>query len=437
MGKMQNRPQKAVLPEFQQFLLARKLVPEKYISFYAHWANRYLNFIDNIEHDSTTNKDLLAQTFIEDLRKKDSIADWQIRQAESAVKLYRTHYLPSTDQTVAMQKPLYSGDAEVLKAVEQAIRVKHYSYRTEQTYLDWIKRFQFYLSQTAKVALADIKPEHVRDYLSHLAVKNQVSSSTQNQAFNAILFLMRNVLNKDTGDLGDTVRAKRGARVPVVLSVEETVKLFKCIEGTALLIAQLLYGTGLRLMELARLRVQDIDFQMNTIMVRGGKGDKDRTTLLPETVKKPLYKHLEKVKALHLKDLAEGHGEVSLPHAFERKSNNAAKEWGWQYVFPSARFLVDPRSDVIRRHHISDKAIQTGLHAAVRKAGISKRVTVHTLRHSFATHLLMNGVNIREVQSLLGHKSLETTMIYTHVMKGMTNAPKSPLDSLMQNPPTA
>jgi integron integrase len=207
--------------------------------------------------------------------------------------------------------------------------------------------------------------------------------------------------------------------------------------GANRLIAEMLYGAGLRLMELARLRVQDIDFDSNTIFVRSGKGDKDRSTILPTAVKARLIKHLQTVKAIHDKDLGLGLGEAILPDALIRKYPNAPKEWTWQYVFPSYCLSVDPRSGRTARHHISDKSIQLAIKDARQKANIAKHATVHTLRHSFATHLIMNGVNIREVQELLGHKSVETTMIYTHVLRGMTNAPKSPLDSLIQNPPSA
>ena len=275
--------------------------------------------------------------------------------------------------------------------------------------------------------------DDVKDFLSHLALTKRVSSSTQNQAFNALLFLFRDVMKTELGDLSKTVRAKRGQRLPVVLSPEEVQSLFKNVKGLSLLILQLLYGSGLRLLELARLRVKDIDFGQNLIFVRGGKGDKDRTTILPQTVKSILEKHLDGTKKLHDRDLAGGYGEVYLPDALERKYPNAAKEWGWQYVFPAPKLSVDPRSGKIRRHHITEKTIQNAVKEAVKKAGIVKHASVHTLRHSFATHLLMNGVNIREIQILLGHKHVETTMIYTHVVRNMLSVPKSPLDNLFMN----
>jgi integron integrase len=300
-----------------------------------------------------------------------------------------------------------------------------------------VERFIDYLTHTKKkdVYTAALDSGDVRDFLSYLALTKRVSASTQNQAFNALLFLFRDVLKIELGDLSKTVRAKRGQRLPVVLSPEEVQELFKKVKGLNLLIIQLLYGAGLRLMELARLRVKDIDFDSNLIFVRASKGDKDRTTILPQTVKDKLKLHIDQVKLFHDKDLAGGHGEVYLPDALERKYPNAAKEWGWQYVFPSSKLSVDPRSAKIRRHHISEKAIQNAVREAVEKAGIVKHASVHTLRHSFATHLLMNGVNIREIQNLLGHKHLETTMIYTHVIRDMVSVPRSPLDNLYNKKP--
>jgi integron integrase len=322
--------------------------------------------------------------------------------------------------------------SRVIQEMRTAIRIKHYSYSTERTYIDWAKRFFDYTLKLKKkdMIAPGLDSSDVRDYLSYLAMKRHVSSSTQNQAFNALLFLFRDILKIPIDDLSQTVRAKRGQRLPVVLSVEEVQEIFKHVEGTDLLILQLLYGSGLRLMELARLRVKDIDFSASLVFVRNSKGDKDRTTMLPEFVTASLRSHLEKVKAVHEQDLASGYGEVFLPDALERKYPNAAKEWGWQYVFPSSKLSADPRSGKIRRHHINEKTVQNAVKEAVKKAGIAKHASVHTLRHCFATHLLMNGVNIREIQNLLGHKHLETTMIYTHVIRDMVSVPKSPLDHL-------
>jgi integron integrase len=238
-------------------------------------------------------------------------------------------------------------------------------------------------------------------------------------------------LQIDLKDLGHTVRAKRGPKLPVVLSTDEVRQLLSHLSGRNLLLVHILYGTGMRLMEVARLRVNDIDFGSNAIFVRGGKGDKDRATLLPDAVRETLRDHLEEVRKVHETDLSKGQGEVYLPEALERKYLNAGKEWRWQYVFPANNLSVDPRSGKVRRHHINPATIQNVVAEAVRETGIPKHATVHTLRHSFATHLLMNGVNIREVQELLGHKNVETTMIYTHVMRDMAHAPQSPLDALL------
>ena len=417
------------LPEFQQFLSERKLAPERNIPFLAYWVSRFLAFVRNRERPATEYNETVVQEFLEVMRSDKRTLDWQPRQAEDAIWLYYFNYLGKTGgQTGGAEGILDTESA--LGETKRLIRLKHYSYSTERTYLQWVERFLSYALASKNKKIEDLSSVDFKNFLAHLALKQRVSSSTQNQAFNAILFLFRNVLAKDTGDLGNTVRAKRGQKLPVVLSVDEVKRLFEHMTGTNRVIAELLYGAGLRLMELARLRIQDIGFDSNTILVRSGKGDNDRSTILPKAVRGRLSEHIANVKTLHDKDLAIGHGEVVLPDALSRKYPNAAKEWIWQYVFQSSSLSVDPRSGKTGRHHISDKAIQLAVKDALKKAGIVKHATVHTLRHSFATHLLQNGVNIREVQSLLGHKNVETTMIYTHVLRDMTNAPKSPLDAL-------
>lgn len=432
---MADIKQNIILPEFQDFLVSRKLAPEKNVRYYAFWVSRFLAF-SNSNRQADLNS--LVAEFIHSLQSGNNIADWQIKQAEEAVRLYLHHF--SGDKVVEkargaeISQKSISELSNILDEMKHLIRLKHYSYSTEQTYIDWVKRFFIYVQKSKTVDTAYVvNREDVKNYLAHLAIKQRVSASTQNQAFNALLFLFREVFKEDFDDMAGTLRAKRGKKLPVVLSIEEVKALFKQLSGTGLLIAQILYGSGLRLMELARLRVKDIDFDNNMIIVRSGKGDKDRSTVLPASVRDRLRAHLEKVKTLHEKDLAAGFGEVYLPDALERKYPKAGKEPGWQYMFPSARLSVDPRSGKVRRHHISEKAIQVAIANAVRKAGIIKHATVHTLRHSFATHLLMKGVNIREIQDLLGHKSVETTMIYTHVLRDMSNAPQSPLDALYGN----
>ncbi len=431
MGNLSSIAKNDILPEFQAFLLNRKLVPGKNASFYAFWASKFFTYARKKQVSSDKYQENVVIEFIENLKADPKVMDWQLRQAQDAITLYYFHFLGLKPNRLSDAKSSVFAP-ELLKETMRLIRLKHYSYSTERTYLQWIRRFLDYTRQTAKKENAEaLDAEDCKNFLSHLALKEKVSASTQNQAFNSLLFLFRNVLCREIDNLSDTVRAKRGQKLPVVFSVEEIKRLLDCLNGKDLLIAGLLYGSGLRLMELARLRVKDIDFDLNTLTVRGGKGDKDRTTILPAAVKDQLQGHLKDVKQLHEKDLSLGHGDVHLPDALNRKYPHAGKEWAWQYVFPANHLSVDPRSGRVRRHHIGDSAIQDVIKKAVKRADIPKHATVHTLRHSFATHLLMNGVNIREVQELLGHKNVETTMIYTHVLRDMSHAPKSPLDALL------
>jgi len=270
--------------------------------------------------------------------------------------------------------------------------------------------------------------KEIEAFLTHLAVKRKVSSSTQNQAFNAILFLYRHVLEISLDETLNAVRAKRPARVPVVMSHDEAMKVIYFLKGTYHLMATLLYGSGIRLMECIRLRVKDIDFEMNCIHVHDGKGKKDRVVMLPEVAKPVLTEHLKQVKALHDHDLLQGNGSVYLPYALERKYPRASVEWGWQYVFPAGEVSRDPRSGKSRRHHLDPSAIQKAVKKSARAASIHKPIGCHTFRHSFATRLLENGYDIRTVQELLGHKNVNTTMIYTHVMNKGALAVKSPVD---------
>jgi integron integrase len=425
---------KGVLPEFQEFLLSHKLASRKNVLFFAVWVSKFLAFSNTRNHADTNQT---VDEFLNSLEARENIADWQIRQAADAVRLYLEHFKGSEELKALYGKERQAGSIsdrpKLLAEMKRLIRVKHFAYSTETAYLDWAGRFFAYLDGTKKTDPADaLSPEDAKNFLSHLAITQRVSSSTQNQALCSLAFLFKEVLGQDLGDISGMVWAKRGKKLPVVLSVEEVKALFRRLSGTALLIGQILYGSGLRIKELCRLRVLDVDFDGNLIIVRNGKGDKDRSTVLSETVREPLRIHFAKVKTLHDRDLSAGHGEVYLPSALARKYPNAAREWKWQYVFPSGNLSVDPRSGRVRRHHISDKAIQVAIGKAVKEAGIVQHATVHTLRHSFATHLLMTGVNIREVQELLGHKSVETTMIYTHVLRDLQNVPMSPLDALMK-----
>ncbi|MFN3750911.1 MAG: integron integrase [Thiobacillus sp.] len=313
----------------------------------------------------------------------------------------------------------------LLDQVRGKIRLKHYSIRTEEAYVDWIKRFVLHFDKRHP---AEMGAREVEAFLTHLAVQGRVAASTQNQAKSALLFLYREVLEHELPWLDEVERAKAPKRLPVVLTREEAQAVLSRLKGTHWLVASLLYGSGLRIMEALRLRVKDLEFTRGEILVREGKGFKDRVTMLPARLVEPIRAHLKQVRALHEQDVAEGYGEVYLPYALDRKYPGAGREWGWQYVFPSKNRSVDPRSGVVRRHHVQDQAIQRAIRQAVRDAGISKPATPHTLRHSFATHLLTSGYDIRTVQELLGHKDVSTTMIYTHVLNKGGRGVTSPLD---------
>jgi len=314
---------------------------------------------------------------------------------------------------------------KLLDQVRNKLRVKHYAIRTEQSYVDWIKRYIYFHGKTHP---KDLGAQDVEAFLTHLAVAGKVSASTQNQAKSALLFLYREVLEIKLPWLDNVTQAKAPKKLPVVLTVSEVQAVLSRLSGSHLLIASLLYGGGMRLMEAMRLRVKDVEFSRHEIIVREGKGFKDRVTMLPESIAAILRAHLVKVKALHEEDLAAGVGEVYLPFALDKKYPNAGREWGWQYIFPSKNLSVDPRSDKTRRHHLDEKGVQRAMKQAVRDAGLVKPATPHTLRHSFATHLLQAGYDIRTVQELLGHSDVSTTMIYTHVLNKGGKGVVSPLD---------
>jgi len=314
----------------------------------------------------------------------------------------------------------------LLDQVRDAIRRRHYSDRTAQSYVHWVKRFILF---SDKRHPKDMGAQEVSAFLSHLARDRDVAAATQNQALAALLFLYKEVLGQALPWLDRVERAKRPARLPAVLSVAEIQRLLAEMDGTKWLMASLLYGAGLRLRECLKLRVKDIDFDYRQILVRDAKGGKDRVTMLPQSVIEPLQRHLVRVRALHERDVASGHGDVELPDAIARKYPRAPYEWGWKFVFPSHKLSVDPATGVIRRHHLFENYLIRGVKEAARAARIAKHVSCHTLRHSFATHLLERGQDIRTVQELLGHSSVETTMIYTHVMNKGGRGVASPLDA--------
>ena len=452
------------LQPFEDFIRSREIVDDRHLPFYLKWVLRFLR--SEFDREALSSGDLL-HCFSDQLARDDSLEDWQRRQAMKAVELYLNVYLPEanrecrvtggagSERTAGVQPVLETagkaggtrGNVEqasrllqnerdarstlgseqaALREMKDLLKLRHYSPRTLQTYTEWVERY-FRYAETKGLAWND--PDTIRVWLSVLATQLNVASSTQNQAFSAVLFLFRETLKIDLPEV-NAVRAKRGPKLPVVLTPEEVQKVLSCTEGTTGLMLRLSYGAGLRVSEAIRLRVQDLDFGNETLLVRSGKGDKDRATTLPESLVPELKAHLERVRALHETDLEKGFGAVWLPGALDRKYPNAPKEWKWQYVFPAKNLAVDPESGKTRRHHISEQILQRALKKAATASDIPKRISIHTLRHSFATHLLMQGVNIREVQELLGHKRVETTMIYTHVVRTMSNRPKSPLDLL-------
>ncbi|HEX8237790.1 MAG TPA: integron integrase [Abditibacteriaceae bacterium] len=315
--------------------------------------------------------------------------------------------------------------ADLLDAVRQTMRLRHMSLRSEHTYISTIRRFIYFHGKRHPINMG--VPE-IRAYLSHLAVHDGVAASTQNVAFNALLFLYREVLHIELPEINHVQRAQRPARLPTVFTPNEVKAVLEQMSSTPHLMASLLYGSGLRLMECVRLRVKDIDLETRQITVREGKGDKDRITMLPSSLMEPLRHQLEVARCLHRQDLAAGYGEVYMPTALARKYPRAAWEWPWQYVFPAQRRSTDPRTGKTRRHHIAEDSLQRAVKKAILQVGIAKRGSCHTLRHSFATHVLEAGYDIRTVQELLGHKDVNTTMIYTHVLNRPGLAVKSPLD---------
>lgn len=317
------------------------------------------------------------------------------------------------------------GAPRLMDQVRDVLRVHHYSLRTEQSYTHWIKRFILF---HGKRHPRDMGKDEIAAFLTHLAVQKDVSASTQNQALSAILFLYKKVLNIEPDWIEGMVRAKRPKRLPVVLKRDVVMKLLNQLSGTQKLLAFLIYGSGLRLMEAARLRVKDVDFDYGQLIIRAGKGDKDRVTILPDSLREPLKKQFELARRYYELDRQEASPGVELPHAIERKYPNAGKEWPWFWVFPAKNRSTDPRTQIVRRHHVYEKTLQRAIKQAARNLGLPAPVSVHTLRHCFATHLLENGYDIRTLQELLGHKDLNTTMIYTHVLQKGSRGARSPLD---------
>ena len=334
--------------------------------------------------------------------------------------------MPANGRVPPGPSPSVQPGASLIDELRRALRTRHYSLRTEETYVGWVRRFVGYTRcHPARLGSAEISA-----FLSDLAMKGEVSASTQNQAQSALLFLYRVVLRLGLEDLESPVRPRTQRRLPVVLAREEVRAVLARLDGPIWIMASLLYGSGLRLMECVRLRVRDLDFPRRTLVVREGKGAKDRPAILPRSLEPRLRRHLQKVRQLHDRDIEAGYGRVRLPYALARKYPTAALRWEWQWMFPASRIGRDPRTGERLRHHVHESALQRALKQASIEAGLDKRVTPHTLRHSFATHLLEGGADIRTVQELLGHRDVKTTMIYTHVLNTGPQGVESPVDRL-------
>ena len=391
------------LEEFKRKLLERKLVRENQIPYMLWWVKHYIQL--------SRPEEVLYSEILE----KENKEDWQIRQALDSVKLYRRlgdNFDDNPD----------SSSNDPISDLRGKLRIRHYAYSTVKTYTQWCSRYLAYCGETE---LDPVNDESYISFISYLALRRNVSASTQNQAFNAILFLFRNVWNREPENI-DSVRARRPKRLPVVLSKEEVNELLKEVAGLPGLILKLLYSSGMRSSEALNLRIHDLDLKHSSATVRDGKGGKDRVCIISRKLEPELSHQLNNVKILFEKEQV----PVSLPGALDRKYPGAALTWGWQYLFPSERLSIDTDSGQIKRHHMHRVNLQRAMSDAVRKAGITKHATVHTLRHCFATHLLMSGVDLCEIQELLGHKNLETTRIYLHVMKGFRQSVQSPLDLL-------
>ncbi len=437
-------------------------VQERHRPFYTHWVRQFFNRQQTKKRRQDQGRREI-ETFLQALSAEAGVADWQVVQARDALQIYYEQFRGialEPGQTLGVQTARGEGTSKptartkaprvlgksfsvpkpekrkaarkanldaLVKAAREALRTQHYALKTEKAYLYWIRRFVAYHNGK--------RPSHmggaeIHQFLSHLAINDRVAASTQNQALNAIVFLYRKVVKKDLGDFHDYPRARRPKRLPIVLSRQEVQALLSLMDGAECFIARLLYGTGMRVSEALRLRVQDLAFDRNEITVRSGKGDKDRRVPLPASLKNEFYQHLDGRRHQYKEDRKNGMHEVELPGALARKYPNAPYEWKWQYVFAARDYSVDPRSGARRRHHLHQVRVQRAVKRAATEAEITAHVTPHTLRHCFATHLLEAGQDIRTVQELLGHSDVSTTMIYTHVLNKGPMGVVSPLDTL-------
>ena len=409
------------MEQFKTYLLSRNLTDEKKAGFYLSWVTRLYEFCNKKPEDTVTTEE--AERYLKYLSK--SKEDWQVKQASEAINLYQ-YFKTRKNPTQHKDSPAVDVQwKSVAEEMRKILRLMHRSYRTEQSYIGWVRQFYRFAKGRSPYSL---ESKDVKDFMTYLAVERDVSSSTQNQAFNAVLFLYRHVLEISIDNIGEAIRAKRSRRLPVVLTKQELENLFSQLSGLDLLMSKIIYGCGMRLQECLQLRIKDIDFERSTITIRQGKGDKDRETVFPERVKKEFHDHLDRVRLIYEKDRKDNASGVQVPNALERKYPNAGKEWGWFWAFPSENLSIDPITKIVRRHHVYHGNLQRQIKRAGIKAKIAKRITVHTLRHSFATHLLESGYDIRTIQELLGHSDLRTTMVYTHVAMKNRLGVKSPLD---------
>lgn len=421
---------------FAEFLLSSAIVKTGAEKYYVYWVRKFYNNRHKWDGNPWHEQLLL---YLEYLEHQTSIADWQVRQAEQSVRLYFAGFLKSKNviekpNTILDESPGTVTRVQILEEFNKVLRLKHYSRRTIKTYLYWVEDFLAFSfgdnKNLGQKVMEDID-DKVRNYLAYLAIKRNVSASTQNLAFNALLMFFRRVMHHELAEMRHQVRAKGRTKLPVVLSKTEIKDFLEQCSGRMGLVMSVIYGGGLRLQECLRLRVKDIDFDQKLIFVRDGKGGNDRSTILPASICEILRKQIDYVINIHRKDLGDGFGSVWLPGSLAKKYTNASQEIAWQWLFPADRVSIDPNSGMTRRHHIQARAVQRAFKVGLKKAGINKHASVHTLRHSFATHLLLAGVDIRQIQEYLGHSRVETTMIYTHVIKDMRDPAESPLDLLI------
>lgn len=407
--------------DFKIYLLQKAKISSKNTPYYQKWV---LDCYAFLKKDLSSNLEIKDKNhFLQFLSTKHE--SWQVKQASYALRLYSFYLSQKLKNIPKDTTALCQLWKQVEEKTRKILQLQHKAYSTEKTYIYWLRCFYSFIKHKSP---DELNEENLRDFLTYLAVEKKVAAATQNQALNALIFVYRYVLEIDIKKGLDAVRARYKRRLPVVLTIKEIKKISTYLKGLHKLVAMLLYGCGLRLGECLQLRIKDIDMEQNILIIRSGKGDKDRRTVLPERIKNDLIAHLDSIRPLYEHDQKNNINGVALPGALERKYPNAGKEWGWFWVFPSQNLSVDPRSKIVRRHHIYPTTLQRAFKTAVKNAGIVKQASVHTLRHSFATHLLENGYDIRTIQELLGHKSIQTTMIYTHVATKNILGVRSPLD---------